>query len=301
MTEVIDNQSAGWRMKVAIFALCVSIFAVLWLMIAALGTKFGLWPYQVGLQQMTGRIGFPISALALLLALIAQVISLIKYPRKQAFMVALAATLIAAYCCGRLASGMITAISLPPIHDVQTDWGTPIQFSEALMQQRANDGAENAVTDAPVIAEWAKDNWPSLNGRLVSEVQEEAELQSVSEDGNIRESVYPKLDPLYFNANPAEIAAHVETLVSRRGWEIVSAAPESGDISEPIQIEATATSGWFGFKDDVAVRIRIESGATRVDMRSISRVGLSDLGANAKRVYGLMMELQDKADGRASP
>ncbi|GAB5457256.1 MAG: hypothetical protein Hens3KO_02860 [Henriciella sp.] len=301
MTEAIDNPSAGWRMKVAIFALAVSIFSVLWLMVAALGTKFGLWPYQVGLQQMTGRIGFPISALALLLALIAQIISLIKFPRKQAFMVALAATLIAAYCCGRLASGMLTAISLPPIHDVQTDWETPIQFSDTLMQRRADDGAENPVTDSPIIADWAKDNWPSLNGRLVSEVQEEAEMQSVSEDGNIREPVYPKLDPLYFDANPVEIATQVETLISRRGWEIVTATPETGDIGDSIQIEATATSGWFGFKDDVAVRIRTEAGITRVDMRSTSRVGLSDLGANAKRIYGLMMELQDKADGRANP
>jgi fatty-acyl-CoA synthase len=66
-------------------------------------------------------------------------------------------------------------------------------------------------------------------------------------------------------------------------------------------LEATATTGWFGFKDDIAVRIRAVDGATRVDMRSVSRVGLSDLGANARRVSAFMDELADRANGRLEP
>ena len=57
MNYAIDTPKAGWRMKVAIFALAVSIFTVRWFAIAALGTKFGLWPWQVGLGQMTLGIG----------------------------------------------------------------------------------------------------------------------------------------------------------------------------------------------------------------------------------------------------
>ena len=57
MNAAVDTPKAGWRMKVAIFALAVSIFTVLWFAIAALGTKFGLWPWQVGLGQMTIGIG----------------------------------------------------------------------------------------------------------------------------------------------------------------------------------------------------------------------------------------------------
>ncbi|MEM6653302.1 MAG: hypothetical protein AAF582_11930, partial [Pseudomonadota bacterium] len=101
MNEAVDAPKAGWRMKVAIFALAVSIFTVLWFAVAALGTKFGFWPWQVGLGQMTIGVGPGIAMLALGLSIIAQVIALIKAPRKQAFILALAATLIAAFCMFR--------------------------------------------------------------------------------------------------------------------------------------------------------------------------------------------------------
>jgi uncharacterized protein (DUF1499 family) len=61
-------------------------------------------------------------------------------------------------------------------------------------------------------------------------------------------------------------------------WEIVAADSTSG------RIEATATTRWFGFKDDVVVRIRAEADGSRVDVRSVSRVGRSDVGANAARI-----------------
>lgn len=299
MTEAIDNQSAGWRMKVAIFALCIAIFAVLWFMTAALGTKFGLWSWQVGLGQMTFIYGPIIAFAAVISALVAQIVALIKAPRKQPFIIALAATLIAAMLLFRLMGMGAQAAALPPIHDIQTDWTDPIQFSETVMAARAADGAMNTVEDAPVIdlpAPSLQERWPGMHQRLVSEVQEEAEATEASKD-----MVYPTLQPLYFDGTPQDLVGLAEDLMADRGWEIVTTIPETGDIGDSIQIEATATSGWFGFKDDVAVRIRTEAGITRVDMRSTSRVGLSDLGANAKRVYGLMMELQDKADGRANP
>ncbi|MCF6329513.1 MAG: DUF1499 domain-containing protein [Henriciella sp.] len=294
MTETVANPSAGWRMKVAAFALAVSIFTALWFVVAALGTKFGLWPWQVGLGQMTGKIGAPLAFLALGLGLIAQIIALIKFPRKQAFMVALAATLIAAYSAGRLIAMKIQAESVPPIHDIQTDWSDPIRFSEAILAARQSDGDTNPVLDAPRIDDERVP--PSLLGRLVSEVQEEAENKEANKG-----TVYPKLEPLYFANSPTEIATLAETLIAKKGWKLVSPAPSGGDTGMEILIEATAISGWFGFKDDVAVRIRPVEGATRVDMRSISRVGLSDLGLNSRRVSGFMYELGDKGNGRAAP
>ncbi len=62
------------------------------------------------------------------------------------------------------------------------------------------------------------------------------------------------------------------------GWAIVAADPVAG------RIEATATTPWFGFKDDVVIRITPEPGGSRLDIRSVSRVGKSDLGANAARI-----------------
>jgi uncharacterized protein (DUF1499 family) len=62
------------------------------------------------------------------------------------------------------------------------------------------------------------------------------------------------------------------------GWEIVAAEPAGG------RIEATATTFWFGFKDDVVVRVTPADGGSRIDVRSVSRVGRSDVGTNAKRI-----------------
>ena len=63
------------------------------------------------------------------------------------------------------------------------------------------------------------------------------------------------------------------------GWTVHTQDIDSG------LIEATATTFWYGFKDDIIIRIRAgEGGGSVLDMRSISRVGQSDLGANAKRI-----------------
>jgi uncharacterized protein (DUF1499 family) len=70
------------------------------------------------------------------------------------------------------------------------------------------------------------------------------------------------------------------------GWEVVASDAATG------RIEATATSRWFGFKDDVVVRIRPEGAGSRVDVRSMSRVGVGDLGANAERVREFLAKLR---------
>ena len=292
MTTETTTQSAGWRMKVAAFALAAAIFAVLWFAIAALGTKWGWWPWQVGLGQMTIGTGPMITMIALGLSVIAQIIALIKAPRVRPFIIALLATLISAMALFRLGGFGAQATALPPIHDIQTDWGDPVRYTKAILSAREAQGDTNPVLDAPAIPEAANARWPGMGGKLVSVAQEEAETKG--EEG---ETVYPPLDPVYFDQSPAEVAAKPERNITSKGWEVVT--PLSGQESnDTIQLEATATSGWFEFKDDVAIRIRAVEGATRVDMRSTSRVGLSDIGANSKRVYGFMMELLDRGDGR---
>ena len=296
MSDAIETPSAGWRMKVAIFALCASIFTVLWFAVAALGTKFGWWPWQVGLGQMTIGTGPKIALAALAVSIVAQVIALIKAPRKQAFIIALGATLIAAFTMFRLAGMGAQAAALPPLHDIQTDWEDPIQFSDTLMAARTADGETNPVLDAPTVPEYAESRWPGTAGRLVSELQEEAE----NKEGG-KGTVYPKMETLYFDAAPAEVAGVAEQIMRKKGWELVSPLPDNAAADSAIQLEATATSGWFGFKDDVAVRIRPVNGVTEVDIRSTSRVGLSDLGTNSKRVHGLLVELEDRGNGRRTP
>jgi uncharacterized protein (DUF1499 family) len=71
------------------------------------------------------------------------------------------------------------------------------------------------------------------------------------------------------------------------GWEIVTADKSSG------RIEATDTTQWFGFKDDVVVRITPWGSGSRVDVRSVSRVGRSDVGTNAARIRDYLADLQE--------
>ena len=62
------------------------------------------------------------------------------------------------------------------------------------------------------------------------------------------------------------------------GWEIVASDPKS------LRIEATDTTPWFGFKDDVVVRLANSPSGSKIDVRSVSRVGKSDVGTNARRI-----------------
>ena len=98
---------------------------------------------------------------------------------------------------------------------------------------------------------------------------------------------YPKLDSYVTNAPLATAHEAILDIVNERGWVVVKA-----DASEGM-IEATETSFWFDFKDDVMIRILpTEEGGSRIDVRSTSRVGLSDLGANAKRVRDLLDDIE---------
>ena len=85
---------------------------------------------------------------------------------------------------------------------------------------------------------------------------------------------------------PDRAFARAEAAARSLGWDIAAAVPAEG------RIEATATTRWFGFKDDVVIRIAAAPGGSRVDVRSVSRVGKSDLGANARRIRAFLAALR---------
>lgn len=141
------------------------------------------------------------------------------------------------------------ARQVPPIHDITTDLENPPEFV-AVLPLRA---------DAP--------NPATYGGPEVAAQQREA---------------YPDIGPLRLEAPPGEAFTRALDAARRMGWEIVAADSAAG------RIEATATTRWFGFKDDVVVRITPDGGGSRIDVRSVSRVGRSDVGTNAKRIRGYL-------------
>ena len=98
---------------------------------------------------------------------------------------------------------------------------------------------------------------------------------------------YPDIEPVIINKSPELVIADAHALAEQRGWEIAEYSPEAG------RLEATATAGFIRFYDDVVVEVTpIADGSSRVDMRSISRVGGSDLGYNAARIEAFLTDLE---------
>jgi uncharacterized protein (DUF1499 family) len=148
---------------------------------------------------------------------------------------------------------MQQAQRVPPIHDITTDTERPPEF-QAVLPLRA---------DAP--------NPAAYGGPEVAAQQRAG---------------YPDIAPLTLELPPAEAYRQALDAAREMGWELVAADSAEG------RIEATATTGWFGFKDDVVVRVAPAGAGSRVDVRSVSRVGKSDVGANAERIREYLARLR---------
>jgi uncharacterized protein (DUF1499 family) len=97
---------------------------------------------------------------------------------------------------------------------------------------------------------------------------------------------YPDIGPILLKVPPADAFRKVDKVAMDMGWDVVARAPAEG------RLEAIATTNWFGFHDDIVVRIRAEGDGSRVDIRSKSRVGRSDLGVNARRIRDFTARLR---------
>jgi uncharacterized protein (DUF1499 family) len=93
-----------------------------------------------------------------------------------------------------------------------------------------------------------------------------------------QQQAYPDIGTILSDLPPGEAFERAMAVAESMGWEIYNSDPANG------RIEASVTSFWFGFVDDVVIRVRMYDGGSEVDLRSVSRVGRSDLGANAARI-----------------
>lgn len=145
------------------------------------------------------------------------------------------------------------AQSVPPIHDISTDTVNPPAFQTLLPERKA----------AP--------NGADYGGVEVA---------------NQQHAAYPDIQPMTFDNMP-ENTFHAALAVAKgMGWHIAAQDVAQG------RIEATASTTWFGFKDDIVIRTEAVAEGTRVDIRSDSRVGKSDVGANAARIRAFREKLR---------
>lgn len=110
-----------------------------------------------------------------------------------------------------------------------------------------------------------------------------------SQNAAPQRAAYPDVRPLELPVSADEAFAAALTLVEDRGWEVLSADPAES------QIEAIATSRVFGFEDEVAIRVSEADTGARIDMRSRSRLGQIDRGANARRIEAYLADLATRA------
>lgn len=260
-------------------ALVLSLLVPVWFAVAALGTKFGLIDWRVGLGVMTFQIGPLLMMGALGFAVIGLLLALIVAPRRGR-RIALLAALIPAAGLAFGAYTLQTIRDIPPLHDISTDLVDPPGFSQDVLDARAKTpGANPLELQTGVIP--SSPNFPAYANRKVIEVHTEA---------------YGDLKPQISDVAPTDIFQIVADAASAQGWTITRADGAAGVI------EATSTSFWFGFVDDIVIRIRPLSDGTGsvIDVRSVSRVGLSDLGANAKRIRAFQVDLATRLEGAAT-
>lgn len=150
------------------------------------------------------------------------------------------------------------AESVPPIHDITTDTADPPKF---VALAEAREAAPNAA---------------AYPGESAATRQKRA---------------YPAVEPLEVDVSPARAFEAALAEVRAAGWHVAASDPEAG------RVEATATTFWYGFKDDVVVRvIGTGTGGSRIDVRSASRVGVSDLGTNAARIRAYLDGLEARLE-----
>ena len=209
--------------------------------------------YKYGVVDLgTAFTGFKFGVFAGIATLILLVLQILFKRKTVTFGSTIMALLLSTIAIAIPLSMLNKGKSVPPIHDISTDLVNPPEFV-AIAPLRA---------DAPNPVEYA--------GVEVATQQRAA---------------YPELQTLHYPQSKSELVEATKQVIDHLGWQLVNIDANQGII------EATDRTMWFGFKDDVIVRITDNGSERLVDIRSKSRVGGSDLGKNAERIHGFIEEL----------
>ena len=231
-----------------------AIVSAVLMVMAGFGTRLGMWDYTGGFTIASG--GVMLAAGVFFLGVIGYVVCLRKgLPSARSSI--LIGLLMCVVLLGPFGLQMNAVSSVPRIHNISTDTMDPPSF-DALVAIRDAAGANPLAYDAAVLAEQ-------------------------------QQAAYPWVTTLNSPISPAIMLNAATMVLEDLGLEVINVSVEKGIV------EATDTTFWFGFKDDVVVRVRAaeSNGGSIVDVRSVSRVGQSDLGLNAKRIGSILDGLRD--------
>jgi len=257
---------ARWLTTVGGLTLIAGLAIAALALAAPLGVWLGVWDFRTGFNLLFNYANAWGDVVALVAALIGAVLLIVAFtvrahdryrPAVLAFTGA-----IAAFVGYAVPESYRPDEAVPPIHDISTDTEDPPRFV-AVLPLRA---------DAPNTAEYGRT--PDMTPERLAQLTREA---------------YPDLTTVMLPMPPEQAFERALAAVDALGWELVAAVPEEG------RIEATDTTFWFRFKDDIVVRIRASDGGSEIDARSVSRVGVGDAGTNARRLRSFFAALTDGA------
>lgn len=258
MVEAIKKRRWSGRLTMAAAILCFGSVAMA--LIGALGTGQGAWDFRFGFTLLQYAVYAAVLGVAI--AIVAAFLARRAKPRLV--LVNLAAILIAGGFLAFVGNQVRIARSVPPIHDISTnleDW--PRFYRLTVRDDNLASVPDMGRDDLRALP--PRDRWKAIH----------------------RES-YGDIATIRVPWSVEETVARARALAEERGWEIVTADPQRGIV------EAVDTSFFFRFKDNIVVRARpvTDSNESIVDMRSISRVGVSDIGVNARRVRDFLADLR---------
>lgn len=228
-------------------------------LLAPAGVWTGLWEFGTGFTVL-GAVNSVAAWITLACALIAVALFVMARQTgniKPGLVVAVAT--LAAALAWLIPESYRPEQDIPPIHDISTDTENPPEFVDVV----------------------------ELRGPGTNPLEYGAGEDMTPERlANLQQEAYPEIEPQIFDASPAEVYQRALQAARDMGWDIVAEAPGEG------RIEATDTTFWFRFKDDIVIRITETEDGTRLDARSVSRVGRSDVGKNAERLRNFFAELR---------
>ena len=242
----------------------LAVFSVIAVVVSILIVRFGFLEMKPALSTFFGALG--IAGLSILVGLAA--FAAIWQNGSRGMSRILLALLIDALVLAYPAYLGLQYRRLPPIHDITTNPIDPPRF-EALARLRTGEGANSAVYAGLYSAEQQRTAYPDI---------ETVELEI-----------------------PVQRAYELTLqLVNKRKWTVIDErAPQ---LPRRIgRIEAVARTPIMGFRDDVVIRVTPLGQGTRIDVRSASRVGAHDLGANASRIRSLLEDIDDVISSTPEP
>lgn len=242
----------GWFSKAVFYA---AIVLALLLPCAALGYRFGLLDLKLAFGLLTLCVG---GGLVIVILAIVNIFLGKRKAEPERVTRAWISFAIALLPVAILGFQLVSARGVPPIHNISTDVINPPEFDQVLV----------------------------LRGETSNPASYGSESLPREKLAALQQAAYPDIQTLHSKLPVNEAFDRATGILTSLGLEIVNEDREHG------LIEAVATTFWFGFKDDMVVRIQPEEGGTVIDLRSVSRVGQSDLGANAARIGRFLKAFQ---------